>query len=426
MAVELMDPRTERQAIEVVKQAIGHSNEEPGLSPSRAVIKAAQGHDFTPDMLCRLVEAYNGSAHLHHLETADEDKRADVIPLADPVEVIEAFYPEKPKEREKAAADRSNAGHDDPIFENFMAVPDLEKAAREEPIRLSPKPRTYMVDPGSIYQHIRWNKEAACRQAEELKTEAQSNVDKIAGAADLLVEYFRTLGHTPFADVEKRAMANFEDIGLFMDHVFKAASLEKLGEKRSQCSDEDIAFVDESQPPYLYIKQAAESAQAFAQAAIRSADIMDGAEHRYNGHMKDLEAYKEAQGAASVFGGAAKGMGAMLQPGEPTPPMPMPVLTDPEHEARLAAITQRAVLNDLMQNDPVIAAVDPQTVIQAFNRLSEIAPSLAREPNLLRSTLRRFVQQEDIDPFELKQLVDLDISLRQREEPGKMERYALG
>ena len=329
-------------------------------------------------------------------------------------------------QREKAAADRSNAGHEDPIFENFMAVPELEKAARETPIQLSPKPRTYMVDPGSIYQRIRWNKEAACKQAEELKTEAQRNIDKVAAAADLLVEYFRTLGHTPFADVEKRAMANFEGIGPFMDHVFKAASLEKLGEKRSQSSDEDIAFVDESQPPYLYIKQASESVQAFARAAVKSAGILDEAERRYNGHMKDLEAYKEAQDAASVFGGAAKGMGAMLQPGEPTPPMPMPVLTDPEHEARLAAITQRAALNDLMQNDPVIAAVDPQTVIQAFNRLSEIAPNLAREPNLLRSTLRRFVQQEDIDPFELKQLVDLDISLRQREEPGKMERYALG
>jgi len=42
---------------------------------------------------------------------------------------------------------------------------------------------------------------------------------------------------------------------------------------------------------------------------------------------------------------------------------------------------------------------------------------VARDPVMLRSILRRTVQQSDMDPFEMKSLVDLDSAMRSREAP---------
>ncbi len=432
MTVDLMSAEAERAAVDVVKQAIELYNGDAQLTPSQALIKASESHDFTPDMLCRLTEAFNSSAQVAHLETSDVNKRAESIPLANPAEVVEAFFPDNVQSRaEKAAAVEAPDCYDTPEHGDFMPVmEEMEKAAREAPIKLARTPRRYEADPDMLYGRIAKNKQAAYRKSEVLQTEAQEHLDKVAALADRLIQYFRQPGHLPFAEVEKRARLNFTGVEKLLDHVFDQGNLAKSGEVRAEMTGKELAFIkDASVEPYSLIKVAVEAGEGYARALVKAAGILDEADTQYARDMSDYQQYKAAVNVKSALISAMTGGAAsaekLLQPPEPEKPVPMPVISDPEHEAQLASIEQQAALNDLLANDPVISAVDPQEVIRAFNQLSAMAPHVARDPNVLRSVLRRYVQQQDVDPFEIKQLVDLDVAMKKRDEPVGAERFVL-
>ena len=445
MSIELLTPKAERAAVGVVKQAIELHNSDEGLTPSQALIKAAEGCDFSPDMLCRLAEAFNSSAQIAHFENSDAEKRAEAIPLASHVEVVNAFYPEKVESNEeKAAAVAVPTFYDTPERDNFMSVPSLEKSARAEPIVLSPKPRAYSEDPGLVFARNEGAKRAAYRRAEILQTEAQHHIDKVAGCADQLIEYFRGMDSTPFAEVEKRAGLNFVGIADLMGHVFTKGNLAKTGEKRAAADGTTIAFIDKDIAPYSIIKAALHHVRELNLALNEAVDITNAADAQHKeattkaaifsplSAVNLLEGNKEDEKKKkpdNLYGAVDKIPGALgntFQPGDPYEPSQRHVIEDPEHGARLASIEQQAILNDLMTNDPVIGAVDPQEVLKAFNRLSAMAPFAARDPNVLRSVMRRYVQQQDIDPFELKQIIDLNEVIRKRDEPLETERMVLG
>lgn len=423
--MELISPKTEREAVGVVKSAIELANNDPTITPGQAVIKAAENHDFTPDLLCRLVEAYNSSASLAHIESSDEIKRADIIPLADPVEVVNHFFPEKEfSPTEKEAANSAPGSYDKSEKIDYMAVSDQQvKSAATEAIEARPRPRMYHVDRGALYQDIHRKKAASYKLAKRLRTEARHNLHKVAECADLLSEYFRKIGHVSFAEVESRALDNFGgSIKPLMDYVYGMAGLEPLGESRGEVKEGSVSFINIGREPYNIIKAAMDYRDSYAVVLNKTADIMNKADHEYAERMKKFGEYTKL---------AVRGLDlseAFKTEDKPPAPVLLREIKDPEHEATLASIRQRAVLSDLMANDPVIAAVDPEIAINAFNELAETAPFVMQQPALLRSFLQRRVQQQGgyADPFEVKQLIDMDTALQKREEPASEFQPLLG
>jgi len=93
-------------------------------------------------------------------------------------------------------------------------------------------------------------------------------------------------------------------------------------------------------------------------------------------------------------------------------------LSSPTHEAKLRQIAVNAQLQDMMANDDIIRAHDPLQVTDAFNQLSSFAPRMTSQPLLMRSLLRRSLQQ-NVDPFELGELSKMEYSAKRLAQPDE-------
>lgn len=83
-------------------------------------------------------------------------------------------------------------------------------------------------------------------------------------------------------------------------------------------------------------------------------------------------------------------------------------LTDPDHEMRLRNVRAKSVLNDLIVNDEHISSYDPVEITTAFNEISEVAPSLAESPALMRIALRKRLEQGHLADFDIDQLIRME------------------
>ena len=81
-------------------------------------------------------------------------------------------------------------------------------------------------------------------------------------------------------------------------------------------------------------------------------------------------------------------------------------LEDPSHAAQLTQNRSQAMLHDLMQ-DPVISGYSPDTVLNKYNEISQMAPRASQQPIAMRTLLRRHLQG-NIEPFEARELAGLE------------------
>jgi hypothetical protein len=92
-----------------------------------------------------------------------------------------------------------------------------------------------------------------------------------------------------------------------------------------------------------------------------------------------------------------------------TKPVEPGVYFDPQQEATLKTVRVKTMLNDLMSNDEVISQYPRDQVVEAYNKLTEIAPEASSKSIIMRGLLRRALQQgEALDPHEAAQVADLE------------------
>jgi len=83
-------------------------------------------------------------------------------------------------------------------------------------------------------------------------------------------------------------------------------------------------------------------------------------------------------------------------------------LSNPDHDAAIKSIRAKSVLHDLILNDPVVSAHDPQDVAMAFNDISELAPTLIDTPGMLQTVLRKRLESGQLADFDVKQILEMD------------------
>jgi len=119
-----------------------------------------------------------------------------------------------------------------------------------------------------------------------------------------------------------------------------------------------------------------------------------------------------------------KGIGEQLQIAKPTEKLikgDLEKLLDPRHEENLRQIEVNAMLNDLMANDEVISGHEPESVLRVFNEISQLAPRTSHQKMLIRALLRKRLQYggDQVDPFEVQQLLDVENKLKERDSRGR-------
>jgi len=67
-----------------------------------------------------------------------------------------------------------------------------------------------------------------------------------------------------------------------------------------------------------------------------------------------------------------------------------------------------AVLQNLLTTDDVLAEADPEVVVNMYNTVRRVAPSLAGDTNVMRVALRSMIQHDGISPFDLKSFLDTE------------------
>jgi hypothetical protein len=69
------------------------------------------------------------------------------------------------------------------------------------------------------------------------------------------------------------------------------------------------------------------------------------------------------------------------------------------------------MLHDMLKNDQVLAGYPPKQVIDAYNELADFSPRIADKPVMVRSVLRKWLPQGQLDTFETKDLAEADQTL---------------
>jgi uncharacterized membrane protein len=69
-----------------------------------------------------------------------------------------------------------------------------------------------------------------------------------------------------------------------------------------------------------------------------------------------------------------------------------------------------ANLSRVMIQDPIVSTADPVDVMEIYNNIIPLEPNIADKPMLMAQTMRTAIQQQTIDPHELKTILEIEKS----------------
>ena len=272
------------------------------------------------------------------------------------------------------------------------------------------------------------------KEAEQKRLDTIAAGYRVTDSINDLTNYFRKVGHVPFDTVKK----NCETVlgtraGNVLDKA--AAQAGKLSKTAAQHNPNHM--VDWKAAPYCLVKEALNAVDAYVSAK----GIMDNFEKEAEAEAVEIarpfcQAADQPVITGSVWGRQSqtkKGGALPFVLGYGSSQFMSPVAEElfpskedelksvknkiqtPEHDNKLKSIRTRAMLDDLMANDPVISGYEHDEVLQAFNHLSELAPTALTTSNMLaKSLMRKYLEQgQMIDTFDIDQLLGAENKLNQ-------------
>lgn len=271
-----LSKQAEEQAMTALKAAVELSN--GGMVPSEAITKAAEDAQLPPQMVQRLVEAFNTSKTLSHFKKSSGADKAKSFPLADASSVLGKLFPEKPETEQTKAA---GSLHPDYWTEGEALV----KAAKVElPPMVETPPEPYERDPAAFAKSALDFRNKIASGLNSVEGSYREFFYRMMGEMDKLAGYWRQMTPVePFDLVEKRAYARYGKPSVpFMEMIYnygdladrhfahvKRAAAEELGQHQMSFPVDDA--------PYSHIADAmlfAKVADEFRKEAAGIRDLL--------------------------------------------------------------------------------------------------------------------------------------------------------
>ena len=452
-----------------LKDAVSSYNN--GVTPTNAVIKSAQQHNFNIDQTQRLVETFNTARTIHHFKKyAQQDNKIKEFELADSDQVVLALF-NKPEI--KAAQDINSEYTQAPRNYNN---PDFE---------LPPIKTAEFNDTDLNTQITRAQK--YIRSVTQLIKEASDQAATAVNKADLIIESLASLLKLGTVDVCKdRCNRLFLSM---MDTDACTASLTHLNEKlpKHMIATQDelskYGSVVDDRDLKTYQNSIKEAGDLFRTALELTVD--------HNNLVKSLNEFKDEfnksasakEGSSSLesfflkssqlFPGqfsdpSVASIGTSNEQARREQPKPAPVEKPPRGDQqggkpereqyrpaksdgtsdilkglfnagiadkaqggigdlfanqtltdnrqiseRLRNLHRTTILEDLIINDPVISEVDPKVTAQAYNTILELAPEVSLSKEVVRAILRQSVHALAVSPFDAASWVDLEKKIKE-------------
>jgi hypothetical protein len=426
--MEKLSKEDEKRVMSALERTIQLTN--GGAAPDDALSKVAEEEQFSPQIIQRMAEAYNVSKTLSHMKKASGPDKASSFPLADAASVVERLYPKKPvSPAEKAAA---------------FGVPDAYSGP-ETGKYMDSNPAPKLPEKRAGLEYPRDENESAARainaRRELIRGEKRASSEHRICWFNLLDQlktagqYFRQVFHEPFASVQTKVAADHGLVGRHvMDLIYQLGNLKEAKDGGEEAANRFL--YNDAKEPYKSISQAIKTAHDLVHAAEEAATarnrleecetkigfrvkhenpvcLLDGVLGNETRPFEDGQE-KQAIDIPTVIGAGAAALGLSQPNSEGVRRKALGEVYDPIHEVTLKGIHAKAMLNDMLSNDPIISSYDPGEVMTAYNSLAKLSPNLVQQPAVIRGLLRRMLQQEGVlEPHEAQQLTSIDAALRE-------------
>ena len=274
-----LSKQAEEQAMTALKAAVEMAND--GTDPSEALTKAAEDAQLPPQMVQRLVEAFNTSKTLAHFRKTAGSDRAKSFPIADASSVLGKLFPESPETNQTKAAE---ALHPDYWVGNAVQEPFAKTAeAATLPPMVETPPEPYERDPAAFAKAALDFRNKIASSLSRVEGSYREYFYRMMGEMDKLASYWRQVAPTePFDLVEKRAYARYGKPSVpFMEMVHQYGNLDdrRLQVKRASADElgqQEMVFRTDDEP-YSHIADAmlfAKVADEYRKEAAGIRDLM--------------------------------------------------------------------------------------------------------------------------------------------------------
>jgi hypothetical protein len=413
MAIEQLSKKEENDVIDAITSAIRLSND--GVEPSEAIAKVASDRGYNRHFAQRMVEAFNVSKTLKHHKESSGEGRAAPFSLADSTKVLDIMFPDKvdtPLEKAASTWTPPECSHRETRFFNLSSAP--RKSEREAE-------HSWESQDPDILMKRAFDELGRRERRVEIARHAMETVKMAAiDAANAFANYFRSLGHEPFERVEKAALQHYGDqVKPLLDAAWTISSAGKFGEKRAEGPGK---IVYQHRRPYVLLKDAMDKRGAYIEKAAeyKTAAADAGEYSRRLGIRARLMGKWGQASMPSLLSGALAGQAASQLARRPSMYEALvratEELEDPDIEAERKAIQAKLLLRNLMRRDEVLSRADPNEVVAAFNELSNLVPRAIESPMALRALLRKRVEQGQLDPLELTNIMSIEKTMREAEQ----------
>jgi len=432
---------TEEKIVKALKEAAALHSKDRG-DPNNSVKVAALNHGLNAEMTDRLVEAFNITFIRSHIKTASDKESS--IPLADKEKVFKMLFKDVPLPAQKVASVSDPLPRTGPMWVTEKTRKVAEKAVAQD--------QGYFAGPESIPRRICSVVDTDNRRRSDIRGRKEAALDGAIESGTRLAETFRSSYFRPnFKGFEFEAMSihgesaipilesvrkaaglsnqeSLKDLksysGKYVSESFHPREVKLVGEileftrKYAEAVGDETRMTAEMEDRGKAIDKFISSSRKSAAAPIAENMIRDmlTSEYRPNsvqGIQRDLmvatdlvdspsnQAINEAhiENISKEFGDAAtqrfrKDRGIENLKAEDV------------DDAR--AFAQSSVLSDLMANDDIISAANPNDVKEAYSTLVRLSPEAASNTSVARSIIRSTLAGDGaLDPFTADQIVTL-------------------
>lgn len=406
-----------------------------GIPPNSALAKAASALDVPEGHLPLLVYAYNTARTQEQLQSSPDpmEKSAD-FQLANLDEIRKELYPDTVPTpgQVKKATDISVEYSFPPTWYKTAGVSAPIPHDLSVTDKIVPKPAPVATaaalsdQPEEQAKRKLEKRAVAEREVQEARYAQMAAELEVRRELAELDTYFHKIGSESFTRVRDNVDALYGP-----DMVALLGYLEAQSPELAKQAMTPLKPVLPTQEPYNLLESALnrlkvaaekieefqEKTAAFATAYPSVLNTMETRPSFFDGPM-DKSAGTMAPMIGTAMGitatrEAIQQMADSLRGPDPESAVrkQMERISAPNHELKLRNIQLRTTLQELMATDPVIKAHDPQTVVNVFNELSQLAPRISSQPAMLRSVLRKQLEQQHMEPFELGELTKIEQSL---------------
>jgi len=413
MSIEAMTSKQESELVDSVMEAIGFANE--GAHPNDAIAKVAANHGYNQNFVRRMVEAFNVSKSLKHQKEASGEAKADSFAIADPDVIIKQIWPESvetPVEKKSAEWEPAGTNMEEKRFFSLDSQPTLDNNPEEH----SWDKQSFDILLKRAYNELYRRERIVEEMRHKMASARMSLLDKV----NKFAAYFRSTVHEPFERVERAALQHWgEPVRPLMNAAWEMSKGASFGEKRAEAAT-PVKYEDKE--PYALLSNVMDQRDAYL-TALRDFSKESSSTKEYRDALEMRRRIFTKLGAggplAPFFGGTLGSLVKALPKSTVAEEFPSAAAATlpPDYEAERKLIQAQMMLNDFLTTDEVLSKAEPGRVVNTYNEIAAIAPRMAESPAMMRGVLRKAVESDILDPYELANLVTTEVGLKKEREP---------